>query len=148
MPKSKLIKKAPSLVKEDINVERDKGGRILAKKIWRTFNFVVEVAVESPGDISEEEAAEDAAEFITTIGRAAGRVHSSYCSVTRADEYGVKRPSDAPVFTKAYPSGDKADIELPRGILTREDYPKLVKVKPTKAKPKKKKKTTGGKGRF
>lgn len=110
-------------------------------KKWRVFNFVIEVAVESPGDVDEEEAAEDAAEFITSVGRTAGRVHSSFCSITRADEYGMKRPPGSVVFTKDYPSGKKAELELPRGVINKDNYPKMMKVKPTKAKPKKKKKS-------
>lgn len=138
MQKPKSKKKQPKLsATAELEDERDKGGRILAKKIWRVFNFVVEVAVESPGDISEEEAAEDAAEFITVIGRATGRVHSSFASVTRTDEYGAHRPDGAVVFTRPNPTGTKAELQLPRGVLA-----KPVKEKPQKAKAKKKKKST------
>lgn len=125
---------------------KDKGGRVLPGKKWRVFNFVVEVAVESPGNVDEEEAAEDAAEFITTIGRTKGRVHTSFCSITRTDEYGPKRPKGAVVFVNKYPEGDKAELELPRGVKVTDNYEKVMK--PSKAKPKKTAKKKKSKARF
>lgn len=133
MPKSE--KKQPRLNQDGFNPEKDRGGRILPGKKWRVFNFVVEVAVESPGTVDEEEAAEDAAEFITSVGRTAGRVHSSFCSITRSDEYGAHRPPGSVVFTRDYPTGEKAELQLPRGIVNKDDYPNVTK--PQKAKPKK-----------
>lgn len=120
--------------------EQDKGGRILPGKKWRVFNFVVEVAVESPGDVDEEEAAEDAAEFMASRSRRMGRVHTSFCSITRVDEYGARRPEGAVVIINRYPKGEQAELELPRGnkqIKQGDTYEKVMKVKPSKAKPKK-----------
>lgn len=145
---SRANRKQPSLENQEDSIERDKGGRILAGKKWRTFNFIVEVALESPGSVDEEEAAEDAAEFIATIGRTAGRVHESYASITRADEYGPKRPKDAPVFIREYPTGKKVELKLPRGLAKKEAYAKLMKAKPTKVKPKKKIKKKKKVGRY
>lgn len=116
-------------------------------KKWRVFNFVVEVAVESPKHVPEEEAAEDACEFAVAMSRTMGRVHESFVSVTRVDEYGYKTPPGGGVVIKrGYPTGEKAELTLPRGVEKNADYAKLMKKKPVKAKPKtpksKKKKAT------
>jgi hypothetical protein len=115
---------------------RDKGGRVLKGKKWRVFNFVVEVAVESPKSVDEDEAAEDAAEFMSSMGRSSGRVHESFCHVVRIDEYGYKRPPGASVHNNNIPvipepgDGGYATNNQPK------PKPKLKKVKPQKAKPK------------
>jgi hypothetical protein len=97
-----------------VNIEyRDKGGRILKGGKWRVFNFVVEVAVESPKSVDEAEAAEDAAEFIGSIGRTQGRVHESYVSVVKTWELehappSYKRSADSVINSKKASKPTKA----------------------------------------
>lgn len=72
-------------------------------KKWRIFNYLVEVAIESPKDVDEEEAAEDASEFMETIRHRQARIHESFASITRVDEItenGGRRPPWAPVVIK------------------------------------------------
>ncbi len=82
------------------NTDRDKGGRLLPGKRIRVYNFITEVCVESPKEVDEHEAAEDAAEFMASTMRARGRVHSSFCSITRVDEAGPLRPEGIKIRTK------------------------------------------------
>lgn len=110
-----------------MEAERSRGGQFMAKKVWRSFYFIVEVAIESPGIIEEEEATEDAAEFMSGVGGVAGRVHSSYASIVRVDEVGFKRPPECPVIIRESPSGTKVELELPRGIEKKEQYQPILK---------------------
>lgn len=120
----------------DVDLNRDRGGRILPGKKWRLFNFVVEVAVESPKTVDEDEAAEDACDFMNSIARSTGRVNESFASVTRVDEYGAKRPKGAVVIIRDYPKGNQVQVKKPRGISSFSDYEPKKKVKVKKAKKK------------
>ena len=107
------------------DAERSKGGGYMAKKNWRLFHFIIEVAIESPGDLDEYEAAEDAADFCTALSRTAGRTGRSFASVTRIDEVGRLRPPECPVVIREYPSGNRIKLTLPRGIdSTKNNYEK------------------------
>lgn len=92
---------------------KDRGGRILKGGKWRVFNFVVQVAVESPKGVDEAEAAEDASEFVNTIGRTQGRVHESYVSITKTWDLenappSYKRLADSAVNSKKASKPKKA----------------------------------------
>jgi hypothetical protein len=115
----------------------------MPRKIWRSFNFIVEVAVESPGDTDEDEAAEDAADFMDAVGHAMGRAGNSFVSVVRIDEAGARRPKGFPVIFKGEPpKGHRVDLELPRGLETRKTF--YVQPSPVKGK-KKRRQPSGGK---
>lgn len=105
----------------------------MAGKVWRLYNFIVEVAVESPKTNDEEESAEDAADFMASLSRSTGRVTESFCSVTRIDEYGAKRPPGSPVIIREYPKGKQVQVTKPRGIETKDDYEIKKKKKVKKA---------------
>lgn len=114
-----------TVVDEDV---RDKGGRLLKGGKWRLFYFEIEVCLESPKDVDEAEAAEDATDFVETVRRTQGRVGESFASVTNIKELPVgielknwedKRIKDAlkarntgkaePVMEAAYPYEDLTD---------------------------------------
>jgi hypothetical protein len=112
------------------NPDRDSGGRILAKKQWRTFWFSIEVAVESPGDLDEEEAAEDAAEFANVVAHTKGRSHESFCTVVGVHEHGRLQPAtreSQKIFGR-----DNWEHPMERD----EEEPKPKKAKPKKSKKK------------
>jgi len=74
---------ADTLIEHDV---RDRGGRKLKGGTWRVFTFEVEVAVESPKNVDEDEAAEDAADFMETVRKTMGRINESFASVTHVRE--------------------------------------------------------------
>jgi hypothetical protein len=119
--------------KLEYSPDRDKGGRVLAKKQWRTFWFSFEVAVESPGNLDEEEAAEDAAEFASTMAHTKGRVHESFCSVIGSYEHGRVQPQTRkPNKISGSDTWDQYDL-----VSNWEHPQEKPKEKPKKAKPKK-----------
>ena len=117
---------------------RSKGGGYMPSKVWRSFNFIIEVAVESPGDLDEAEAAEDAAEFCEGLAHACGRIHHSFASVIRVDEIGMIRPGKYPVIIRMEkPSGRRLKLTLPRGIMNSKngyEKPKVEKAANSKKK--------------
>lgn len=138
---------------------RDKGGRLLKGGKWRVFNFEVEVAIESPKGVDEDEAAEDAAEFMATVQRTQGRVHDSFASITRIKELPVglalgelHRSKLEELAEKTKPKNK--EIKAPEPVMetmyedavpylpnpSPPDRIKVQKTKPVKAKPKKAKK--------
>lgn len=105
----------------------------MPKKEVRVLWFSFGVAVESPGDLDEEEAAEDAADFATGVAHATGRVHESFCRVIGVHEHGYLQPESrkgSQIFNRE--NNWQHPTERVEGLAK----------KPTKAKPKKVKKKT------
>lgn len=65
----------------------------MARTKWRSYWFSFEVAVESPVEVDDDEAAEDAAEFASSVGHKKGLAHKSKCTVVRVNEHGFLQPT-------------------------------------------------------
>lgn len=92
----------------------------MAKTKWRSYWFSFEVAVESPDDVDDDEAAEDAAEFATSVGYRKGM-----CTVVRVQEHGLLQPTTR-----------KQQEIIRRSVTMNSEKPKVAKAKKEKLKAK------------